>query len=115
MNRDFISGVIMDDIKKRARGRQNAIVRDVILRHVQLFDNGLTDDSLRKIYRWLPICSTSANPPGLFIPETEDELARFLVEYEKHVGPKKAAVKRSILYAAYPHLVPAAGKQMELF
>jgi hypothetical protein len=99
---------IMDILRREARGAANAMTRDKLMR--LLAWPGLTDRGLRDTYSRLPVC---ASERGLFIPQTPEELE----EFRRYMKAKAVPMfeRWRVVATAYPHLVPAEGKQMELF
>lgn len=107
-----LSRLLMEMLQKTARGRDNAIPREEILRYLRLFKHDLDDRACRKIYTSLPVCSCEK---GLFLPETSDEVMEFKTYLTKQCGPFVADKRTKIVFAFRPELAPAHGEQMALF
>lgn len=112
MDNTKLSRLLMEMLQKVARGKDNVITRDEVLRHLQVFKHDLDDRGCRKIYASLPICTCEK---GLFLPETSDEVLEFKAYLTKKSGPFVADNRVRIVFAFRPELAPAHGEQMELF
>ena len=111
MSDDFLKSQIMSYLHRHAKGKENAVPRDEILRELQLFDPKLSDRKFRDLYSRLPICSSAA---GLFIPRDSTEAFEFFRYLEKQIGPIHASSRYKILLAYYPELVRTNQKQLDL-
>jgi hypothetical protein len=92
------------------RGRENAIQRDRVLDHMQLWEPKMTDRQLRDLYSKQPVCSCDQ---GLFIPIRPAEVEDFKKYLEAKAIPLLSRYKTVLAY--YPHLAPVRGEQQELF
>lgn len=111
MNTDFLRTQVMAFLQ-RHKGRENAIPRESVLRHLRLWDPKLDDRKMRDIYSALPVC---ACPEGLFIPRTPAEVQEFRTYLEKKVGPIIATRRVKVILAYYPGLCASSMKQQNLF
>lgn len=112
MSDDFLKSQIMSYLHRRAKGKENAVPRDEVLKELQLFDPKLSDRKFRDLYSRLPICSCAA---GLFIPRDPGEAFEFFRYLEKQIGPIHATARYRILLSYYPELSRKVGEQRELF
>lgn len=94
------------------RGRDKAIPRAELEHHLRLWEPGLPERTVRRIYAGLPICSCSE---GLFVPRTVREVLEFKEYVTKAHGPFIAARRCETIYSIYPNLRPIAEVQRELF
>jgi hypothetical protein len=93
------------------RGRAHAIPRREVERALRNYSIDIDDRRVRLAYSVLPICSCD---DGLFIPVNSAEVEAFREYLRPHMGPEKVTSRVGIIYAVYPGLVPAYGKQMDL-
>ena len=102
--------IVLDKIARKHRGKERAIRREDLLQYVQLFEPTVTDRVLRNIYSKLPVCTCDQ---GIFYPIRESEM----VDYQAYLKSKAIPLfdRWKMVAQAHPHLVPAKGKQMELF
>lgn len=102
--------IILDEIKRFHRGKENAIKRDALLHFCQAFEPELTDREMRKIYSELPVVSSNG---GIFWPVRHEEIE----EFEAYLkGKAKPLFKRFKMVAGkHRHLLSERFIQWELF
>ena len=106
----ILSELILDEIKRYHRGKENAIKRDALLRFCQVFESELTDREMRKIYSELPVVSCNE---GIFWPVRHEEIDEFEAYLRKKALP---LFKRFKLVAKeHKHLLSEKFTQWSLF
>ena len=102
--------IILDIIRKDHRGREGAISRGDLREKLRLWSVVIDDRRLRDAYSKLPVCVCEE---GIFYPICTQEMEDFREYMKRKAIPHFDRYKRVAL--AHPHLLPAKGKQMELF
>ena len=107
----IIPEIILDIIQKDHRGRENAIRREDLLRHIQhkSRDYTLTDRRMREIVKSIPqICSCEK---GYYLAGNKSD-SDYAIEYlKKKIFPLWDDIKQ--IQEAYPEYYK--GEQLELF
>jgi hypothetical protein len=115
--REKIKTRIME-LMHRHRGKARAIPREELraqvnewLRTICRPDLVLDDREFRKLYVTLPLCS---GDPGLWWPETPDEVKEFSRYLAAKIPPWAVQDRIRRIYSVFPHLAPVSEIQQEL-
>jgi len=102
--------IILDEIKRFHRGKENAIKREALLRFCRVFEPDLTDREMRDMYSQLPVCVCNK---GIFWPIRPIEIKEFEIYMRKKALPHFNRAKMVIKY--HKKLLSPKFIQWELF